>query len=372
MKKVLHIVGGMDVGGTETMLMNLYRNIDREKYQFHFISYYGREGFYDKEIEKLGGKIIHLNFSKRLGAFNSILELKRVIKENNYHVIHTHTLFNCGIGVFAAWLAGTKIRISHAHTVFEEKRSFVKKCYIFLMKKMIRIFSTNYCACSNKAAQFLFYKEIESDKKYKFIPNYIDYKKFAQYFNSKKERELFHFKADEIVIGHVGRIMSAKNHIFLIDIIAKMKARGLKVRGLFVGDGDSRKELELEIKKHSLENDILITGMVKNPEKYFSMMDVFVLPSFYEGFGLVLLEAQSSGLNCIASTAVQDEADLNIGLLERYNLDSGAQFWSEKIESRIKNKKIVNLENISEAFIKKGYDFTKVISSLDEIYRGEK
>ncbi|MGL4672309.1 glycosyltransferase, partial [Cetobacterium sp.] len=302
MKKILHIVGGMDVGGTETMLINLYRNIDREKYEFHFISYYGREGFYDKEIERLGGKIIHLNFSKRLGALGSILELRRVIKENKYDVVHTHTLFNCGIGVLAAWLGRVKIRISHAHTVYEDNVSFIKKSYITLMKSLIKIFSTHFFGCSNKAGEFLFGQKIVKGKNYKFIPNYIDYKKFIDISERDKLRESLNFELDTIVIGHVGRIMSAKNHSFLVDIIEKMKSRGLKVKGVFVGDGDSRAELELKIKKYSLENDIFITGMVNNPENYFKMMDIFILPSFYEGFGLVLLEAQSSGLNCIASS----------------------------------------------------------------------
>lgn len=371
MKKILHVVGGMDVGGTETMLMNLYRNIDREKYEFHFISYYGREGFYDKEIESLGGKIVPLSFSKRWGALGSILELKRVIKENKYDAVHTHTLFNCGIGVLAAMLAGVKIRVSHAHTVFEEKNSFVKKCYINLMRGLIKIFSTNYLSCSDKAGEFLFGKDILKNKKYSFIANYIDYKKFMDNSSREIARELLQIKKDEVVIGHVGRFMEAKNHAFILEVLNILKGKGIKVKCIFVGDGHLRKDIESKIEEYSLKNEVIITGMVKETKTYLSCMDIFLLPSTYEGFGLVLLEAQSSGLNCMGSLAIQNEVDLEIGLLNRYDLNLGAEFWAEKVLENLNNRKTISSKEIESAFIRKKYDLKNILKSLDKVY-GEK
>lgn len=370
MKKILHVVGGMDIGGTETMLMNLYRNIDRNKYEFHFISYYEREGFYDKEIEELGGKIISLPFSRKLGALGSILELRRVIKENRYDVVHAHTLFNCGIGVLAAWLGGAKIRISHAHTVFEEKNSFIKRYYINLMRGLIKIFSTNYLSCSDKAGEFLFGKDILTNKKYSFLPNYIDYKKFIDVNNRDSMRDKLKIKKDEILIGHVGRFMSAKNHKFIIEILKNMKDKGIKVRGLFVGDGVLREEIESNLKKYSLTQDVTITGMVKNTENYMVAMDIFLLPSTYEGFGLVLLESQGAGIPAIGSLEIQKETDLDLGLLERYSLEETVDFWSEKIMELYSKKIKVSKEDIELAFKNKGYDLKEILKKLDGIYNG--
>ena len=371
-KKILHVVGGMDVGGTETMLMNLYRNIDREKYEFHFISYYGREGFYDEEILELGGKIIHLDFSKRLGALGSILELRRVIKENNYDVVHTHTLFNCGIGVFAAWLGGPKVRISHAHTVFEEKNSFIKNMYIRIMRKLIQIFSTHYLACSNKAGEFLFGKNILKKSNYLFIPNYVNYEKFMNSSSRDIGRDILQIKKDEIVIGHVGRLIEPKNHIFILEILKILKSKGVKIKSIFVGDGHLREDIEQKIEEYSLKDEVIITGMVRDIQGFLKCMDIFLLPSTYEGFGLVLLEAQSSGLHCIASTAIQDETDLGLGLLERYDLNLGAEFWADKILKSLEKREDISSEDIREAFIKRKYDLNSILKSLDKVYGGER
>lgn len=366
--KVLHIVGGMNVGGTETMLMNLYRNIDRDKYKFHFISYYNKKGFYDDEIEKLGGKIIHMKFSNRFGAISSIFQLKKLIKENNYEIVHSHTLFNCGIGVLAAYLGGAKIRISHAHTVFEEESSFLKRMYITIMRKLIRIFSTDFLACSEKAGAFLFGKDILEKENYTFLPNYVDYKKYINDIDKEKVRAELGIKNNEIVLGHVGRLIPPKNHIFILEIVKLLKDKGERVKAIFVGDGDQRENIEKKIKEYGLEENIIITGMVSDPEKYMKDMDIFILPSIYEGFGLVLLEAQASGLPCLVSENIQKETDLELGLVSKCNLDAGTEIWSKKIIEMVNNKKYISKDNMEQAFKDKGYDLVGILRKLENIY----
>lgn len=366
--RVLHIVGGMNVGGTETMLMNLYRNIDRDKYEFHFISYYDKKAFYDDEIERLGGKIIPMKFSNRFGAIASILQLRKLIKENNYEIVHSHTLFNCGIGVLAAYLGGAKIRISHAHTVFEEKNSFVKKMYAAVMRKLIRKYSTDFLACSERAGAFLFGKDILKEKNYSFLPNYVDYRKYMNDIDGKRVRAELKIEEDEIVLGHVGRLIPLKNHLFILDIVKRMKDSGKKVKAIFVGDGDQRENIESKIKEYGLEENIIITGMVSNPERYMKSMDIFLLPSIYEGFGLVLLEAQASGLQCLVSENIQDETDLNVGLVKKLELGNGAEAWSEEITKMIENRKNISREKIEEAFVEKGYDLEGILRKIENIY----
>ena len=178
--KVLHIVGGMNIGGTETMLMNLYREVNND-IQFDFVSYYKRDGYYDEEIRELGGNIIKLNAPNEIGSIKAIKELSKVIKENGpYEAVHSHTLFNCGIANIAAKLSGVKIRIAHAHTTLDNNEGLIRKIYIILMRSVIKIFSTDFLACSNSAGKYLFGKNIVNNKRYDVIPNYIDYKKFLE------------------------------------------------------------------------------------------------------------------------------------------------------------------------------------------------
>lgn len=367
-KKILHLVGGMDIGGTETMLMNLYRNMDREEFEFHFISYYGRKGYYDDEIESLGGMIIHLAPPMNTGLLEAVKNLYKVIKINGYDVIHTHTLFNCGIGVFTAWMAGTKIRISHAHTTFDRKESFTKKLYMKIMSLLINIFSTRLLACSNKSGRYLFGEKKISTSKYKFIPNYVDYKRFINDISKVKVKEELGIEK-EIVIGHIGRLMEAKNHSFILKIIKNLKNRGIKSKALFVGDGNLRKEIEEEAEILGINDSIIITGMRNDTERLVKAMDIFLLPSIYEGFGLVLLEAQAAGIPCLVSEAIQQETDLEIGLMTKMKLSEGPEKWIDTILKILAGKHEISKAERVNAFKRKGYDPESIIKMMNEIYR---
>ncbi|WP_165998213.1 glycosyltransferase family 1 protein [Bacillus sp. Cs-700] len=178
--KILHVVGAMNRAGTETMLMNIYRNIDRTKIQFDFISYSDFEAHYDKEIVSLGGKVI------RLSKTSSIKELYDSIKVNGpYQAVHAHTLFHCGIANAAAALAGVKIRIAHAHTTSDDTTSIARKIYIKFMRILIRSFSTHFLACSKGAGKYLFGGKLINNRRYSYFPNLIDYAPFLKSLGQK-------------------------------------------------------------------------------------------------------------------------------------------------------------------------------------------
>ena len=164
--KILHIVGGMGKGGTETMLMNIYRKIDRNKIQFDFLYTTNEETYYDKEIKKLGGNILRidsLNIFKINKMGNQIYDC--INRNGPYQAIHAHTLFNCGIAMRAAKKSGVDIRISHSHTTADNEVGLARKIYISLMRKLILDNSTNLLACSDLAGEYLFGAEnIRSDK----------------------------------------------------------------------------------------------------------------------------------------------------------------------------------------------------------------
>lgn len=368
MKRVLHVVGGMNIGGTETMLMNLYRNIDKRKLQFDFISYYSEEGHYDREIINLGGKVINLPAPNMVGPWKAIKDLCRVIKENGpYEVIHCHTLFNCGLATLAGFLCGVKIRISHAHTTSDSKNSIIKRIYIFIMRLLISLFSTDYIACSNSAAQYLFGKKSIKKSKYSYLPNYIDYYRFCRESKNTDMRKELGIKADEKVVGHIGRFIDAKNHSFLVQVIANMIKKNPKIRVLLVGDGVLKKDIELQVKSLGLEDKVIFTGEREDISELLGCMDIFIFPSIYEGLGIALLEAQAAGLPCLVSEAIQSEADIGIGLLKKVELSSGVEVWAE-IAMEMIDSKPLDFEVIIQGFERRGYDFESTIHKLYEIY----
>ncbi|UPM54166.1 glycosyltransferase family 1 protein [Gottfriedia acidiceleris] len=362
--KVLHVVGAMNRAGTETMLMNIYRNIDRNKIQFDFISYSQKEAHYDQEIERLGGRII------RLAKTYSVKEIYAAIKKYGpYDVVHAHTLFNCGIANLAARLAGIKIRISHAHTTLDTNQSLIRTIYKRIMRKLINITSTKLLACSNGAGRYLFGEKELGKIRYSYYPNVIDYTKFLE--PPLKEVKKFKEEADlenRFVIGHIGRFMDAKNHLFLIEIMKNILKKQKNITLLLVGDGELRASIEEEVKKFGIEENIKFVGVREDIPTLLHSMDLFVFPSLYEGLGLVLLEAQASGISCIVSEAIQPEADLNISLVKQLLLCEGPETWANTILMNSWNKE-GNINRIINGFETEGYSVSNGISNLLAIYQ---
>lgn len=361
--RILHVVGAMNRAGTETMLMNIYRNIDREKVQFDFISYSQEEAHYDKEIKELGGKVI------KLSSTTSVKELVNAINENGpYEVVHAHTLFNSGIAMLAAKKCGIKTRISHAHTTLDNNSSIVRKIYANGMRLLINKYSTKTLACSREAGKYLFGENEINKSKYSYFPNLINYEELLH----KPEREVAKFKEeynlnDGILIGHIGTLKESKNHKFLIEIAKYMTEQNIDVKLLLVGDGSLRKELEDLTREYNISDRVHILGIREDIDVILHSMDVFVFPSIFEGLGLVLLEAQAAGLPCIVSEAIQPEADLGLNLFTNLKLDDGVEIWAKHIMKSI-NKKEISLDKVSRAFEEKEYSKDRCISKLIKIY----
>ncbi|HBL06364.1 MULTISPECIES: glycosyltransferase family 1 protein [unclassified Clostridium] len=365
--KVLHIVGGMDVGGTETMLMNLYRKVYKE-IQFDFVSYYHKEGYYDEEIRKLGGIIIKLDPPSEVGVIKSVINLMKIIKnDDEYSAVHAHTLFNCGVGVLAAKLVGVKVRISHAHTTKDCSKSLIKRLYISIMKGLIKGFSTNFLSCSDAAGKYLFGYSTLKDDRYCKLPNYIDYERFINNEGSSYIRKKLGINNDDILIGNVGRFIRVKNHNFLINLMSNLVRINPKFKCILIGDGDLRGPIEEKIKKLNLENNIHLLGIRDDVNNILKEIDLFILPSTYEGLGLVLLEAQASGVPCLTSTAIQPEADLHLDLLKRLNLEAGIEIWSNTVMKMLEQSKVDKML-IKRTFEFHGYRIEDVKGKLYKLY----
>ena len=366
--KILHVVGGMNVGGTETMLMNLYRKLNTNV-QFDFISYYDKDAYYDDEIKRLGGQVIRIDSPNKIGMIKSIKNLCEVIKENGpYNAVHAHTLFNCGVAMIAARLSGIKVRVSHAHTNLDNTKNIIRKIYVWCMRKTINLFSTDCIACSESAGKYLFGENITSSKKYKLLPNYVDYKKYLNCSDTKSVRQELGIKDDDIVVGHIGRFVEAKNHKFLLEVVSEMIILNNKVKLILAGDGELRKEIESYAEELGIKENVYFLGIRKDIDKILNNLDIFIFPSIYEGLGLVMIEAQSAGIPCLVSEAIQKEADLDIGLVKQINLNDKKELWIKEAFELIENKN-KNKKQILNAIKNKGYDLDNIINKLLEIYK---
>ncbi|TYS60305.1 glycosyltransferase family 1 protein [Sutcliffiella horikoshii] len=361
--RVLHIVGAMNRAGTETMLMNIFRNMDRSKVHFDFISFSQQVAHYDEEIHNLGGRVI------RMTNPQSILEIiKAIRKYGPYDAVHSHTLFHCGIANLAAKVAGVKIRIAHAHTTLDKNGTLLRWLYINSMRATTKLTSTHYLACSKQAGEYLFGNAVEKNQKYMYFPNLIDYSQFI----SRKEDEVALFKkevglADKKVIGHIGRFTEGKNQQFLLKVLKSIIKKDDSYRLLLVGDGDLKEKIQESAKKEGIHEFVKFVGIRDDIATMLHSMDVFVFPSMYEGLGLVLLEAQASGLPCIVSEAIQPEADMKLGLLSKLSIQDAPDVWAEKVigtHQRGKKQLVVTGELNST-----GYSFSNGIPKLIKIYQ---
>lgn len=336
--RILHIVQKMEAGGTQAFLMNLYRNIDRNKIQFDFLVEYEEKEFYDDEIISLGGKIYYTNFRKTLNVFKFKKTLFNILKEHpEYRIVHIHATAIGKICTDTAKKCGVKTIIAHTHN-----NSAVKDWKYYpkiLLRKLYTSGPTDFFACSEDAGKYTF-----KNKKFTVIYNAIDINKFLfkQEVREDIRKELN--IEDKFVIGNIGRLHEQKNQSFLIDIFYEILKKKENTILLIVGKGPLENDLKQKVSNLGIDNKVYFLGNRKDIERIYQGMDVFVLPSLFEGLGIVAIEAQASGLPVIASTGVAKEANITDNI-QNINLNEPIGVWVDAIcKAKVKNRK--DIENI--------------------------
>ncbi|EMI12878.1 glycosyltransferase family 1 protein [Bacillus altitudinis] len=334
-KRVLHVVGGMNRGGAETMIMNIYRAIDRNVLQFDFITHREDVCDYDEEIRQLGGRIFYVPSIGASSPWTFVKKLTKTIKQTGpYQAVHAHTDFQTGFSALAAKLAGVKIRICHSHnTAWKQSPSRVDHLMLKGFRQLIFAFSTKLVACGEDAGVFLFGQKRMHDGRVDILPNGIDLDLFFQLepeAKVKMKKDL-HLHERKLIIGHIGRFHEQKNHVFFIELAQTLKKQGVSFQLVLIGDGPLRPVVESYAVKAGLMEDIVFTGVVSEVPKYMKAFDVFVMPSLFEGLPLVLVEAQASGLPCVISDHITKEVDLGCGLVKRKSLQDSAHEWMKAI-----------------------------------------
>ena len=305
MIRVLQCVNIMDRAGLETMLMNYYRNIDKSQIQFDFLTHRFEEGAYDNEIKGMGGKIYHAPrlYPQNYPAY--FRWMKKFFSEYpEYRIVHSHIDSMGYLPLLAAKKAGIPVRIAHSHN------TKIQKDFKYLLKQYFRFKINSVCnyrlACGEIAGKHLF-----GNKSFKVIPNAIEAERF--YFNMdirKKKREELEVE-DKVVIGHVGRFSYQKNHMYLIRIFKEFLEIHSESVLLLVGSGEKEAEVKNQLKQMGIENKVRFLGNRSDVNELYQAMDVFVMPSFFEGIPVVGIEAQFSGLPCIFSDKVPKEVEFS-------------------------------------------------------------
>ena len=336
--KVAHIIGKMWAGGVENVVFNYYREIDKNKIQFDF--YYDEDSTVDppEDLFEMGAKFI------KLPAYQNILKyayvLRRYLIKNNYKIVHSHLNTLSLFPLFVAKSVGVTTRIAHNHSVpggKEWKRNTLKN----FLKIFSKCFATDYCSCSAKAGIWLFGHKCYNDGQVKSIKNAIDFERFVVSENAKEKIKDKLNLQGKLVIGHVGRFTFAKNHNFLIRVFNEIRKLNKTAILLLVGDGELRKDIVREIELYNLKNNVIIVGKSLQPEIYYSVMDVAIFPSVFEGFSLTTIESQVSGVPVVISEAIPNEAVISTGY--RYmNLDMSHKEWAQAA---------VNIVNIEMTFL---------------------
>lgn len=357
MIRILQCVNDMHRAGLETMLMNYYRNIDRTKIQFDFLTHRPYRSDYDDEIEKMGGKVY---YAPRLYPQNYpayFKWMKNFFKEHpEYKIVHSHIDTMSYLPLLAAKKAGVPIRIAHSHN------TSLDKDFKFLLKQYFRFRINSVCthrfACGKEAGEFLF-----GNWDFKVIPNAIDAEKF--YFNKdlrdEKRKELG--LAGKFVVGHVGRLSYQKNHKFLIEIFNELLKKESDSILLLVGVGEKEEELRRQVKNLGIEDKVHFLGNRSDVNELYQAMDVFVMPSFFEGIPVVGVEAQFAGLPCIFSDKVPEEVKFS-SKTNFISLNSSVVDWVTSIKEKMQMDRFMSNFDLCN----NDYNIKSAHSILEEIY----
>lgn len=360
--RIAQIIGKWLGGGVEAVVMNYYRNIDRDKIQFDFICDEDSTNIPFEEIEKLGGKVILIPPYQKVLKYHK--ELKKVLKEGNYKIVHSHINTLSVFSLFAAKCAGVPVRIAHSHSTTnqkEKKKNLIKQ----VLRPFSKLFATDYMCCSELAGRWLFGdREYDKGKVY-LLNNAIDIEKFE--YNEqirKRKREELGIRDSTLVLGHVGRFVEQKNHMFLIDIFSQVHKENEDTILLLIGQGPLQNQIKDKVKSLKLEKFVKFLGQRDDVNELYQTFDIFLLPSLYEGLGMVLIEAQCAGCYCIASTEVPKIAKVTNNL-NFIKLEDSSELWGIKA---VKGLNKVNRKECIKSIKEFGYDIKEENKKLENYY----
>ena len=357
MIRVLQVATYMGRGGLESMLMNYYRHVDRERVQFDFLVHRQERAAFDDEIESLGGRIYRLT---RLVPWSKsyLSALNRFFDEHpEYRIVHVHQDCLSSVILKAAAQHHIPVRIAHSHNANQDKN--LKYPIKLWYKRSIPKYATNLFACGKDAGDWMF-----SGAPYQIINNAIDAASYAYEPEKRAEMRCQLGLTDELVVGHVGRFNQQKNHPFLLEVFAALLKKEPHAVLLLVGGGEDMPKIQAKAQALGVAEHVRFLGVRSDVADLMQAMDVFVFPSLYEGLPVTMVEAQAAGLPCIISDKVPPECILTEGLVDVMPLSASPEAWAERILAK---RAIPRTDRRSE-IAAHGFDITTEAVKLQEFY----
>lgn len=360
--RILHVFGALNRGGAETMIMNIYRNIDREKVQFDFIMHCSEKCDYTAEIETLGGKIYALPRFKGKNCFAYVKAWNHFFQQHPaYKIIHGHVRSTAAIYLSIAKKYGL-VTIAHSHSTSNGTGfpAVVKNS----MQYPVRYIADYLFACSKGAGEWMYGKKAVQKSNFKVIRNAIDISKYVfDEIKRKTAREQLGIDG-KFVIGHVGRFQYPKNHRFLLEVFKEIYTQNRQSVLLLVGDGEMRPQIEQKIAQLNLQDCVILTGVRSDVPELLHAMDVFLFPSLFEGFPVTVVEAQAAGLPCVLSDSITKDVCIT-PLVAYMSLHQPAKAWTNKT---VQLQKDCNRQNTCENIKEAGYDIHKNAEWIESFY----
>lgn len=357
MIRVLQVVNDMQRAGLETMLMNYYRNIDRSKIQFDFLTHRPHRAAYDDEIEALGGKMYYAprlypqNYPKYFQFMKEFF-----MQHPEYKIVHSHIDAMSAFPLYAAKMSKVPVRIAHSHNTRLDKDA--KIVIKYFAKNAVPKVANEYWACGEMAGEFMY-----GGKPFHVLRNAIELEKFQYNVQIRdKVRKQLGIEND-FVIGHVGRYCPVKNQSFLLDVFKVICEKEDKVHLLLIGIGEEEVTLRKKAEELGIAGKVTFLVNRSDVNELYQAMDVFVMPSLYEGLPVVCVEAQANGLPCIVADRISSEVLLSSSIHLK-SLSDGQESWAEEILS-------VNRMRSPEAVKElraNGYDIRREAEILEEEY----
>lgn len=351
------------IGGVETYIINLVRHIDKEKFDIDFLVQDDITGINKEKILGYYTNIYKVENLKR-HPIKAIKTLRRIYTKNKYDVIHLNISTASSI-LYAIPCKSvspkTKI-IVHSHNGGDKN-----KLQHYFFRGVLNNFVDKYLACSKLAAEWMFGKKIVESNKVIIVKNAIETDKFLYNIRERTEiRESLKIQEKDFLVGHVGRFNPQKNHIGIIKILKEIVKEDNDIKLMLIGTGELEYFIRQKVKEFELEDKVIFLGTKSDINKYYQAMDLFILPSIFEGLPIVGIEAQASGLKCIFSDSITKESNITNNV-DFINIENVNKWKNRIIELKYSNYR---RENVKELIIKNGYDLEEEIEKIESMYIG--
>lgn len=359
--RIAHVIGKLNAAGVEAVVNNYYRNIDHSKYQFDYIIDADSSFEPPQELIDMGARYYVVPPYQNLLVH--MKALIRLFKKNEYKIVHSGMNTLAVFSLCAAWIAGVPVRINHNHSTAskgETKRNILK----YILRPFAKLFATDYVACSYYAGEWMFGKKSMQCGEVTVFNNAIDLSRF-KYDETIREKKRLELEInDKFVIGHVGRFCFQKNQEFLIEIFEEVHKQREDTVLMLIGIGETVDQIKDLVKKKDLQDYVLFLGARSDVNELYQAMDVFVLPSRYEGLPVVGVEAQASGLPCVFSTSMTDETKMT-GVAQMISLDKDITFWAQQVLECANMVRKDTCEEIKKA----GFEIETEAKKLERFYK---